>query len=103
MRAHPKPVLKTIASVLFLTGLAPAFGQSGGSLVPPSGPPGPTMKSLDEVEPRIPVVNGAPGVSVDLNGTVTIDKPGSYYLTGNIIPLSNGSGILIRSSFVHLD
>ena len=42
----------------------------------PTAPPGPTMKTLDEVEPRIPISQG------DL--PLTITQPGSYYLTGNL-------------------
>jgi len=46
----------------------------------PSAPPGPTMKTLDEVEARIPVQ------SLSGSGTAlyVISQSGSYYLTGNI-------------------
>lgn len=47
-----------------------------GPLTPP-GAPGATMKTLDQLEPRIPI----PGGSV----STTISTSGSYYLTGNLM------------------
>ena len=42
------------------------------------------MKTLDQVEARIPLVAGQPGVSINAAGTITISASGSYYLTGNL-------------------
>jgi len=80
----------------FLTGVlvlmvGVCFAQ--GPLAPP-GPPGEIYKTLDQVEPRIPI-KSLP---------ITIDTPGSYYLTGNMSytnPTQNG--IRINSSNVTLD
>ena len=47
---------------------------SAGPLTPP-GPPAPTSKTLNEIEPRTPI-NSLPFV---------IEEPGSYYLTRNLI------------------
>jgi len=75
-------------TALFLLGSSIAFGQ--GSLTPP-GLPSPTMKTLDQVEPRIPI-SSAP---------YTISQSGSYYLTTNLT--SSGHGIIITTSGVTLD
>lgn len=67
-----------------------AFGQ--GTLTPP-GAPSPTMKTLDQIEPRTRV----PSLPF------TISAPGSYYLTTNLVGVSGNSGITISSGNVTLD
>ena len=57
----------------------------------PSAPPGSTMKTLDEVEPRIPI-SSLP---------ITISTSGSYYVTGNLT--SSGHGILVYADDVSID
>lgn len=72
-----------------------------GPLDPPAGPVGSTYKTLTEVEPRVAIsAANTPG-----NGTAlrVINKPGSYYLTENLVGASGQAGILIQASEVTID
>src|SRR2546430_3319062 len=84
------PILAVFACLL--AGFDRASGQ--GSLTPP-GPPAPTMKTLDQIEPRIPI------------GSLpyTIEESGSYYVTGNLRfeGTNTACGICIQASDVTLD
>jgi hypothetical protein len=66
-----------------------SFGQ--GTLTPP-GAPAATMKSLAQIEPRLPI-SSAP---------FTISAPGSYYLTTNLT-VSSANAITISANNVTLD
>jgi hypothetical protein len=80
----------TITSLFSAFCLLPsAFGQ--GSLTPP-GAPAPTMKSLDQIEPRTPI-SSAPFI---------IAAPGSYYLATNVT-VSSGDAITVTANNVTLD
>ena len=95
-------------SVLLVSCLVlPALSFAQGVLTPPpeataGGTPVPTMKTLDQVEPRIPLRSGATGVVQNVNGGFTINAPGSYYLTGNLT-VASGDGIYINADNVTVD
>jgi hypothetical protein len=79
-----------------------AFPQ--GSLTPP-GAPAPTMKRLDEVEPRTNLqANPAPAGVDTTNASYhfIINQPGSYYLSANLA-VTKANGIQINAEGVTLD
>lgn len=83
--AHPVLIVTAVASVIWV---------NAGSLTPPGGPVAPTMKTLDQVEPRTPI---------SAFGT-TLTTPGSYYLTANLDSgASTNDGILVRADNVTID
>ena len=88
LQPSPEPV-KTI----FLIALSTPLVLAQGPLVP-TGPPASSMKTLDQIEPRIPI-STLP---------YTINDPGSYYFTKNLqFSGTTGPAILINSSNVTLD
>jgi hypothetical protein len=95
-----KHILQTLVMLTAMTFTASA--QSGGDLTPPAGAPGKTMKSLDQMEPRTPLIDGAPGVSIAASGTISISQSGSYYLAGNL-SVTGGDGIAINANAITLD
>lgn len=76
-----------------LLSTALASGALAGDLNPPAGPVAPTMKTLDEVEPRTPIH------AADL--PLLITAPGSYYLAEDIV--TAGNGIAVNASDVTID
>jgi len=88
-----KTRFQLVAAVTLLSSVIPQPSAllAQGSLTPP-GAPAPTMKTLQQVEPRVPI-SSAP---------FTISQPGSYYLTTNLT-VSGGDAITIATSGVTLD
>jgi parallel beta-helix repeat protein len=74
-----------------------------GPLTPP-GAPAPTMKTLQQIEPRIDLQN-APAPAVDTTNAsfhFVITQPGSYYLSANV-GVTKTNGIRINSRGITLD
>jgi len=91
-----------IASFFALSSFTGDAAGQGGPL-DPTGPPGATMRSLYEVEPRTPLIDGASGVSSnDVNYEFVISGTGSYYLTGNL-DVTRTHGVAIQAEGVTLD
>lgn len=81
--------MKKIICLVTLYLLAPvAFTQGPLS---PSGAPGPTMKTLHQIEPRTPITN-LPFI---------ITQPGAYYLAANLT--TTGFGISVEADNVSID
>ena len=89
MRARAAWIVVMGIAVVVLAG-SPA--ARAGSLEPP-GPPAPTMKTMDQVEPRKPV-QSLPGDGQYMH---VISQPGSYYLSANMVAPSGMNGILINA------
>ena len=87
-------------ALLALLPLLTMRAHAQGSLTPPAGVPGLTMKSLDQIEARTAIPRSA---AVPVAGPhYTIMSPGSYYLTGNLV-VTAGDAIRIFSDNVTLD
>ena len=91
------------ARMIGIVVLSIAFGNAAfaGDFTPPPGPVGATMKSLETIEPRIPV--GPDTTPGDANALFVISAPGSYYLTGDVVGVAGKDGIRIDVSQVSLD
>lgn len=76
----------------------PATARAQGSLAPP-GAPAPTMKTLQQIEPRTDVLT-LPGNG---NNLFIISQSGAYYLTTNLTGVASKNGISVQADNVTLD
>ncbi|MDX2115281.1 MAG: hypothetical protein SFZ24_06620 [Planctomycetota bacterium] len=91
--------LSPSAALLLLAGVAGA-----GDLTPPAGPIIPTMKTLQEVEPRIALSQTTtPGDNDSSPSIFKITQPGTYYLTESLVVPAGVIAVEIDSSYVTLD
>jgi parallel beta-helix repeat protein len=98
-------------SVVVAASIAAVIWVGAGELSPPAGPISPTMKTLDQVQPRIPIIpanKGAAAAQVPRGATPvscpgTITASGSYYLTGNCNGVVGQHGIIIDANDVTVD
>lgn len=86
--------------VVFAVGLSVTCAFAG-DLDPPPGSVAPTLKSLDEVEPRVRISQETtPGTG---SAFFRISEPGSYYLIEDIEVEGPVSGIVIEADNVTID
>jgi parallel beta-helix repeat protein len=87
-------LFRSAALALLLSALNPQLSTvfAQGNLTPP-GAPAPTMKTLDQIEPRTPI-SSLP---------FTISAAGAYYVTTNLTGVNAASGITIAANDVTLD
>lgn len=98
-----KTFATTLVAVLLAAHMESLSLHAQGALTPP-GAPAPTMKSLDQIEARTPLVAGQRGVTVFASGAITITNDGSYYLTGNlVINTAGATGINLGSQSATID
>jgi hypothetical protein len=106
----PRAIARLLAPTVFGGVMAAALAFAlGGPIEPPAGAVGdsstsasgltPPYKTLGQIEPRVAVQTLAGSATAQF----VIDRPGSYYLTGNITGTPGKHAIVIASDNVTLD
>lgn len=92
MEAKQKIIV--VVTMLALVGLLGPHPLALAGNLEPNSPPGPTMKTLDQVEPRIPI-SDVP---------YTVSASGSYYLTADLqLSDPNGTAINVEANNISID
>jgi hypothetical protein len=86
------------AAVLVFTFFSASRALAQGGLIPP-GAPGPIFKTLQQVEPRIPIET----VPSNILAAHFINQPGAYYLTTNLNLNGDREGIRVSAQNVTID
>lgn len=87
-------VIPVITALILL-----GFNGSGhASSLEPSNPPGPTFRTLGEIEPRQPI-----RANTEVIEPIIIDQPGSYFLVEDVYAIPDNNAITISANDVTLD
>ena len=85
--------IRSRAATILMGVMAGALATQAGDLDPPPGPTAPTMKTIEQAEPRIPI--GPDTTPGDATSVYRITEPGSYYLTGAVQGEAGKHGVRI--------